>query len=253
MADVARILFDRLRANGLTPAQAAGLVGNVRMESSFNTGARNQGDGRDGSDSIGLAQWNGPRAQALQQFAAMRGADWRDPAAQADFVVQELNTTERRAKEAILAANDPQAAGLAAIGYFRPAGFTWDNPAGGHNSAARVAEATRYASEFGGLPTPAGVASTNTPVTMPDLTAPPAPEAAQTVPQQADPVDNTLGNALKAFVTGLQTPKQTPATQSPQRPTMPNIRQQAKPAQMAERGHFDPRKANLGSILGALA
>ncbi len=33
----------------LAPHMAAGIVGNLMQESTFNTGARNPGDGRDGS------------------------------------------------------------------------------------------------------------------------------------------------------------------------------------------------------------
>lgn len=247
MSNTARLIFERLRAGGLSAPAAAGLVGNIGMESSFNTGARNVGDGRDGSDSIGLSQWNGPRAQALKALAAERGVDWRDPGLQADFIVQELNTTERRAKEALMAATDPRAAGAAAIGYFRPAGFTWQNPLGGHNADKRVAEAVRYASEFGGLPAQSGVAATGTPMQMPDLSpVAPAPEAVQSV----EPPDTSLADAFKAFSTAFTPP---PAVQQPQKPTMPAIRPQARPVVVAERGgdaRQGPKKVDLAAIFG---
>jgi hypothetical protein len=147
---VARTVYDRLVEGGLTPVAAAGLVGNIKMESSFNTGARNPGDGRDGSDSIGLVQWNSGRAQALKAHAAQTARDWRDPAVQADFIVQELNGPERRARDLIMSAQTPEDAGRNAIAFFRPAGFTWQNPAGGHNAAARIAAARAFAGQFGG-------------------------------------------------------------------------------------------------------
>lgn len=69
----ARYAYDYLqRRYNLTPVQAAGVVGNLMQESSMNTGARNRGDGSDGSDSIGIGQWNGGRAKALRAFAADR-------------------------------------------------------------------------------------------------------------------------------------------------------------------------------------
>jgi hypothetical protein len=251
MTNVPRIIFDRFRAGGLSPQAAAALVGNIGMESSFNTGARNAGDGRDGSDSIGLAQWNSSRAAALKQFAAQKGTDWRDPATQADFIVQELNTTENRAKQALAAAEDPRSAGEAAIGYFRPAGFTWANPQGGHNADKRIAEAVRYAGEFGNLPAQSGVAATSTPMMMPDLTpSAPAPEAA---PSSTDtpiaPAANfDFAKALAALATTAQ-PQAQPQKVAP-KPAMPAIRQQTKPVQITERTSDAPKKANLQAIFG---
>lgn len=247
MSNTASLIFERLRAGGLSPQAAAGLVGNIGMESSFNTGARNAGDGRDGSDSVGLSQWNGPRAQALKALAAERGVDWRDPGLQADFIVQELNTTEKRAKEALMSAADPQAAGAAAIGYFRPAGFTWQNPLGGHNADKRVAEAVRYAGEFGGLPAQTGVAATNTPMQMPDL----SPVAPIPAPEPIQAADTTLADALKAFSSAFAQPQAQKQPAPVQKPTMPLLRPQAKPVVVAERGNSTPKKADLASIFGA--
>ena len=251
MSNVPRIIFERLRAGGLSPQAAAGLVGNIGMESSFNTGARNPGDGRDGSDSIGLSQWNGTRAQALKQLAAQRGVDWRDPALQADFIVQELNSTEKRAKAALEGAADPRSAGAAAIGYFRPAGFTWANPEGGHNASRRIAEAERYANEFGGLPAQTGVAGTSAPMRMPDLTAPaPAPQAVE--PASAAPAEPSFdfGKAI-AMLAAAATPQQTQqSAQKAPAPSMPALRQQPRPVQVAERSVPAEKKVNLGAIFG---
>ena len=134
----------RLVNNGLTPTQAAGVASNLNAESRFRTDARNPGDGRDGSDSVGMAQWNGPRAQALQQFAAQQGKDWRDPNVQADFVAYELRTTEGRAGAALENAQTPQQAGAAAIGYFRPQGYTASNPMGALSAGQRVGGANQF-------------------------------------------------------------------------------------------------------------
>lgn len=246
MSNTARLIFERLRAGGLSAPAAAGLVGNIGMESSFNTGARNAGDGRDGSDSIGVSQWNGARAQALKALAAERGVDWRDPGLQADFIVQELNTTEGRAKQALMAAPDAQSAGAAAIGYFRPAGFTWANPLGGHNADKRVAEAVRYAGEFGGLPAQTGVAATGAPMQMPDL-SPVAPIAA---PEATQPVDNSLADAFKAFSSAMAPQQQPQTAPQAQKPVMPAIRPQAKPVVVADRGGSERKKVDLSAIFG---
>ena len=60
--------YSYFRSQGWSPAQASGIVGNLIHESgsdSLPSNARNPGDGTDGSDSIGIAQWNSTRAQNL--------------------------------------------------------------------------------------------------------------------------------------------------------------------------------------------
>ena len=67
-------------SRGWTPEQASGIVGNLLHESGgkLDPNARAKGDGSDGSDSIGIGQWNQDRATALQQFAASKGKPWND-------------------------------------------------------------------------------------------------------------------------------------------------------------------------------
>ena len=59
--------YSYFRSQGWSPAQASGIVGNLMAESGvqLNPNSRNPGDGTDGSDSIGIAQWNSSRAQNL--------------------------------------------------------------------------------------------------------------------------------------------------------------------------------------------
>jgi hypothetical protein len=63
----ARAFFER---KGMTPLAAAGIVGNLMAESGarLHTGAVNKGDGADGSNSVGIGQWNSDRAKALSRF-----------------------------------------------------------------------------------------------------------------------------------------------------------------------------------------
>lgn len=140
--DQARQAMSFFTERGYSPVAAAAMVGNLFKESSLNTGARNPGDGRDGSDSIGIAQWNSDRARNLQAFAAQRGRPVTDFQTQLEFVDQELRGSERRWGDQLRAAQDPDAAARAAISYFRPAGWTANNPAGGHNFQRRL-DATR--------------------------------------------------------------------------------------------------------------
>jgi hypothetical protein len=113
------------RNAGLSRAQAAGLVGNLLVESGSRIDPRavNPRDGRDGSDSIGIAQWNSTRAQALRNFAAERGRPVNDLETQLAYLVSELNGPERRAGERLRAAQTPDEAARAAVSFFRPAGY----------------------------------------------------------------------------------------------------------------------------------
>lgn len=109
-------------SRGWTKAQAAGIVGNLLAESSLNTDANNPGDGSDGSDSIGIAQWNGDRAKALKKFAAMNHADWRDFGVQLAFVDHELNTSHKSIGDNLRKAGDVQGATDVAVMFEGPRG-----------------------------------------------------------------------------------------------------------------------------------
>lgn len=132
---------------GLNPIQAAGLVGNIQAESGreLNPLARNPRDGRDGSDSVGMVQWNGQRAQALAAFAAQRGASPSDPDVQKAFLVAELQGPERRTLDALRAAQTPEDAARAGVGFLRPAGWTPNNPAGAMHFDRRLANVSALA------------------------------------------------------------------------------------------------------------
>lgn len=68
-------VFNQALAQGYTPQQAAGIVGNLQRESGPNLdpNAVNPGDGRDGTDSIGIAQWNSTRAENLLNYDPTTG------------------------------------------------------------------------------------------------------------------------------------------------------------------------------------
>ncbi|MBF6341855.1 hypothetical protein IU450_39165, partial [Nocardia abscessus] len=98
-ADVYRYLISK---HGLTPAQAAGIVGNIQVESGFKTSAYNPGEG-----AIGLCQWRGGRRQALERFAAARGKPVTDWKVQVDFMMAELRSNESTAYGYLRAARTP--------------------------------------------------------------------------------------------------------------------------------------------------
>lgn len=211
----------RLINNGLTPIASAGLASNVSSESRANPTAVNPRDGRDGSDSIGIAQWNGTRAQALQQFAAARGQDWRDRDVQADFIAYELRTTEGRTGAALDNAQTPQQAATTAIGFFRPQGYTAANPLGALGAQRRVGNADRFVLNSSPLPADSPVpvqaaqggpqfALGNAPPPSDQFTPPQQPsqvaQASQGVPAQDGLYTSTPTPALQAFINNPRVP-----------------------------------------------
>lgn len=148
----AKAAFDYYVSQGLSPVQAAGIVGNLQGESGqgLNPNAVNPGDGRDGSDSIGIGQWNSTRAQALRDFAAARGTQWNDLNTQLEFLHRELQGPESKAYAALQAAKTPEEAARAFLGYERPK--DWNVP-GSHPERTRNALALHAA--YTGGPTPA--------------------------------------------------------------------------------------------------
>ena len=138
--------LDFFQSKGWSQAQAAGIVGNLVRESGLRAGALNPGDGSDGSDSIGIAQWNGTRAAALRQFAAQQGRSVNDFSTQLAFVQHELETSEGSAAQQLRGATTPQdAAAKFALGYERPQGFMTGSIQQVAGGADRVNNAVRLA------------------------------------------------------------------------------------------------------------
>lgn len=151
--DNARVAYDYYVSQGLSPVQAAGIVGNLQGESGqgLNPNAVNRGDGRDGSDSIGIGQWNSTRAQALKEFAVANGVPWNDLNTQLAFLHQELKGPEKGAYDRLLAAKTPEEAGQAMLAFERPK--DWNKP-GAHPERAQYA-AKVFSAYGGGQPQPA--------------------------------------------------------------------------------------------------
>lgn len=90
----------------LSRAQAAGVVGNLFQESAgLSTTAVNPSSG-----AFGLAQWLGSRKQELAQFAKERGKLVSDFGVQIDFLIKELETSEKPALNALRKTNTVAAA-----------------------------------------------------------------------------------------------------------------------------------------------
>jgi hypothetical protein len=157
LSDNARIAFEYYVSQGLSPVQAAGIVGNLQGESGqgLNPNAVNPGDGRDGSDSIGIGQWNSTRAAALKAYAESKGVPWNDLSTQLEFLHNELKGPEKAAYERLLAAKTPEEAGTAMLAFERPK--DWNKP-GAHPERGQYA-AKVFASYGGGQPQPAPAAT----------------------------------------------------------------------------------------------
>ncbi len=85
----AKQIYDYLTQHyHLTPTEAAGILGNMEVESSFNTGAYN---GKEGA--LGLIQWEGDRKAALIDYANSQGKSPYDWQVQVDFMMKELNSS----------------------------------------------------------------------------------------------------------------------------------------------------------------
>lgn len=149
LSDKSKAAFEFFVSQGWAPHQAAGIVGNLIAESTMNSRARNAGDGSDGSDSLGIAQWNAERATRLKQFAASKGADWHDFKTQLEFVQLELKTSEGKAGAALASAANAREAAEAMIMYERPAG-SQRGAQFAHNYRGRVRASEEAHAAYGG-------------------------------------------------------------------------------------------------------
>jgi hypothetical protein len=113
MSALDQILSRLQSALGLTPAQAAGVAGNLQVESGFSPTAYNPREG-----AIGLAQWEKGRRTALQSFAAQRGTSENDLSTQIDYLIYELQGPESGALTKLKATSDPGSAAAVFDQYF---------------------------------------------------------------------------------------------------------------------------------------
>lgn len=83
--------MDFFQSKGLSPIQAAGIVGNLITESSLNTKAIG-----DGGKSLGIAQWNGSRRRNLEAFAKRRKSSIYDLNTQLEFLWWEITEGDQK-------------------------------------------------------------------------------------------------------------------------------------------------------------
>ncbi len=102
----AEYAYNYFISKGLSPEQAAGIIGNLQAESgkNLNPSAYNPAGGGDGAK--GIAQWRGDRQTRFQN---RYGKDLLNATLneQLDYIMYEFNTTEAESYNAIKKANSP--------------------------------------------------------------------------------------------------------------------------------------------------
>lgn len=94
LTDAQSNAYSHYLVKGINPVAAAGIVGVLNYESKLDPLAENNsgtdaGGALNSKGAFGLAQWNGPRQKALQDFATARGLDPKALNTQLDFVLTE--------------------------------------------------------------------------------------------------------------------------------------------------------------------
>ena len=141
----------------LPPVAAAAIAGNLFQESGFNPAAVG-----DGGTAYGQGQWRLDRAEGLGKFAQAQGKPPTDPQVQIDFMMYEAQNGDQRAQQAfamLRQAPTVEAANEALMHYFRPAGYTPNNPRGTTSFGSRVQFSQQFMPPAAGAqptPTPAG-------------------------------------------------------------------------------------------------
>ena len=179
LGDVQSIVYDFLTNKmKLTKEQAAGVMGNIMQESSFNPKAHNKQGGGDGA--FGLCQWRGERLRKLREFA--KGRDINDPTVQMEYLLEELSTTEKRAFDALKKATTVEEASIAWSEKFERAGK-------GAENSKRIGYANSYYNAVSNATVQGNVATEATQVT-PSTSGTPNVQTVQT-PQ------NISGNGIE--------------------------------------------------------
>ncbi len=121
-------------SKGFTLAQAAGIAGNVQQESSFNPKAENS------IGAYGLFQWLNGRRTGLEAYAASKGTQISDPDTQFEYVWIELNSSEKKTRDAFAANTKmtPQEAASVWRKLFERPGEAEANDSGRANAAVDI-------------------------------------------------------------------------------------------------------------------
>lgn len=169
MADNTAYAMQWMQKHGYTVPQAAAMVGHATQES----GVQPNGPRGDNGTAAGMFQWRGDRLAGLHSFAAASGLDPNHIDTQLGYMDHELNTTERKAGDALRASTTVADATRAGMAYERPQGYTAATPEAGHGWANRLGEAQRLA----GVPIDPSAAPAIGPAMLRQAVLPSAPSA----------------------------------------------------------------------------
>ena len=106
------------QSKGLSPHQAAGIVGNLMVESSLNTTIKG-----DKGQAFGIAQWHPDRQKGLKLLAQKRGTDISDLDTQLEYVWEELNNNYKFALNKILNSRNTKEATTAFMLHYEKPGI----------------------------------------------------------------------------------------------------------------------------------
>lgn len=153
-SDSAAYAVQRLQQLGWSPAAAVGMVGNLVQESGPNL---NPTATHDGGTGFGIAGFRDPkpgegRWTNLRNFAGQQGLNHRDLDTQLRFIDHELRTSESGVGNRLRNARDASEAARISIDFFRPEGWTSNNPTGGHGWNNRLQNAQTLARNVGAMP-----------------------------------------------------------------------------------------------------
>lgn len=152
-ADERAAMLYFMRQHELTPAQAAGIVGNLVHES------RGLRADLESPAAFGVAQWAGPREKRLREYAQANGQSPTDLQTQLEFIVRELTQYPADARVSLDDLRQPRSvrdATAAFLGYERPRGYDPENIEGTSGWDSRQRNAERLYETYRGLvPAPA--------------------------------------------------------------------------------------------------
>lgn len=126
------VVANEMAKAGYSKTAIAAAIGRLSVESydKLDPKARNKGDAKNGTDSVGIAQWNQGRLANLNAFSKANGLKPDTIEAQAKFFVHELDTTHKQFGEQLRSATDTKSAVAAMLGYEAPKGYSKANPWG---------------------------------------------------------------------------------------------------------------------------
>jgi hypothetical protein len=143
MANNRDAIIQFFRSKGVSSQVIAGILGNLQEESGLDPTAGNPHEG-----AIGLAQWEGNRRTALQNYAAQHGGSETDLNTQLGYLWHEMNTSESSAWQQVRSATSAADAAAAWDQYYE------------RSSGSTRQQRIDYAQQFAGGHGPSGETST---------------------------------------------------------------------------------------------